>query len=43
MPFMQFYEQARSDPHFETEKLEDGHMIMLTNPKKLVALLLNVK
>ena len=43
MPFMQFYEQALSDPHFETEMLEDGHMIMLTNPKKLVALLLNVK
>ena len=43
IPFMQFYEQALSDPHFKTEKVEDGHMIMLTNPDKLVALLLNVK
>ena len=42
-PFMQFYEQALSDLHFETEKVEDGHMIMLTNPGKLVALLLDVK
>ena len=42
IPFMQFYEQALSDPHFKTEKVEDGHMIMLTNPDKLVALLLNV-
>ena len=43
IPFMQFYEQALSDPNFKTEKVEDGHMIMLTNPDKLVALLLNVK
>jgi len=43
MPFMQFYEQALSDPLFDTEKFEDGHMIMLTNPDKLVAFLLKVK
>jgi len=43
IPFMPFYEQAVSDPLFETKKLEDGHMIMLTNPENLVALLLNVK
>ena len=42
-PFMQFYKQALADPVFETQKFEDGHMVMLTDPDKLVEFLLKVK
>ena len=43
IPFMQFYKKALTDPLFSTEKFEDGHMIMLTNPEKLVNSLLELK
>jgi len=43
VPFMPFYEQALADPLFETDKFEDGHMIMMTNPEKLAEFLLKVK
>ena len=42
-PFMPFYKKALADPVFETEKFEDGHMIMMTDPDKLVEFLLKVK
>lgn len=43
VPFMPFFEKAIANSSFDTEILEDGHMIMLTAPETLFQLLLNVR